>query len=432
MTPIKAELLYTPDCPHAERAERALRWVLANEDVHAEIRRIPIENLDEAASHCFHGSPTIRLDGKDVAPVDLQPVGLSCRLYGDGNGRFDGVPSDEDIRAAIHARLADRRAHRDAIQRAREVPGHAMRAGFVWASHQRTLERGVRSVPLTKGLVHRFVAGELLPAVLPALERLRRAGMHTTVDVLGESVHSREAACAAGDRYMETLAALAGRNDIDGNVSLKLTQMGLDVSEALCRENVGRIASAAKQQGAFVRVDMEDHPKTDVTLKIARDLFAEHGNVGVVIQSYLRRSAADVEQLCREGIRVRLCKGAYNEPATVAFPSKAEVDESYAELMQRLLVDGTYPALATHDEKLIERAKQVAARHGIGPDRYEFQMLYGIRRDLQEQLVRDGYIVRVYVPFGNQWYPYFMRRMAERPANVFFIVKNLVREGRSG
>jgi proline dehydrogenase len=314
-----------------------------------------------------------------------------------------------------------------ALARAREVPGHVLRHGFVWASHRRRLEDGVRALPVTRGLVRRFVAGETLEEVLPALGRLRDGGLHTTVDVLGESVATADAADAAVGRYLETLDALHS-GGLDVNVSLKLTQMGLDVDRAACRANVERLTARARELGGFVRVDMEDSSRTAPTLEVARGLFRAHGNVGVVIQSYLRRSESDVEKLCGEGIRVRLCKGAYNEPAGVAFPSKAEVDENYARLMERLLRDGTYPAIATHDERLISRATAFCRGAGIKPERFEFQMLYGIRRDLQEQLVKDGWNVRVYVPYGSQWYPYFMRRLAERPANVLFLVRNVIRE----
>ena len=429
MTPLRAELLLTPDCPHAERAERLLRNVLADEGVDTPVSRVTIDDQAGAVRHRFQGSPTIRFDGIDVVPVGGQPVGLACRVYPRPDGSVDGIPDEEAVRAALLARLAVRRGHRSPLRRAQDLPAHAMRAGFVWASGRSSLERMVRRLPITKGLVRRFVAGESLDAVLLALKKLGAAGMHTTVDVLGESVHSREAAGAAADRYLETLGALSA-GGLEGNVSLKLTQMGLDIDEAVCRANVERIAARAAELGAFVRVDMEDHTKTDVTLSVARDLFAAHRNVGVVIQSYLRRSARDVDALSAAGIRVRLCKGAYNEPASAAFESKADVDASYADLMERLLLHGTYPALATHDEKLIARARQFATRHAIGPERFEFQMLYGVRRDLQETLVRDGYTVRVYVPFGSQWYPYFMRRMAERPANVLFIVRNLLKERR--
>jgi proline dehydrogenase len=432
MTHVRAELLFTTGCAHADRAEELLRSVLAAEQLPVEIERVPIDDLDEAASFGFHGSPTIRLDGRDVEPPPAgEEASLACRRYWQPDGTLDGVPSEGAIRAALEDRLAARRARRGPIGTLREVPGRTMRAGFVWASHRHSLERLVRSLPVTNGLVRRFVAGEDLAGVLPALERLRRAGMRSTVDVLGESVATEAAARQAADRYLDVLDALAAR-DLDRNVSLKLTQMGLDVDASVCRRTVERVVARAAEMGAFVRIDMEDHTRTDATLAMARQLHAKYHNVGVVIQSYLRRSSSDIEALGREGIRVRLCKGAYNEPAGVAFATKAEVDESYAELMEDLLVNGTYPALATHDERLIERAVGFSRGRGIGPDRFEFQMLYGIRRDLQERLVRQGFTVRVYVPYGSQWYPYFMRRLAERPANVLFILRNLLRERRSG
>ncbi|MDQ3407799.1 MAG: proline dehydrogenase family protein [Chloroflexota bacterium] len=308
-----------------------------------------------------------------------------------------------------------------------ELPGRAMRAGFVWASQRQSLERLSQRLPVTRGLVRRFVAGQDLPTTLVALERLRSSGLGTTVDVLGESVTSEAAATAAADRYLEVLDALAERG-LDGNVSVKLTQMGLDIDAGFCRRNVSRIVERAAGLGAFVRIDMEDHTRTDATLDIARDLYAQHGDVGVVIQSYLRRSAADVESLIAERIRVRLCKGAYNEPASVAFATKAESDESYVRLMERLLKAGTYPGLATHDERIISRARDFVARESIGHERFEFQMLYGVRRDLQAALVAAGHTMRVYVPFGAEWYPYFMRRLAERPANVLFLLKTLARD----
>ena len=275
----------------------------------------------------------------------------------------------------------------------------------------------------------RFVAGETLDEALTVLKRLARSGFATTVDVLGESVDSADTARAAAADYIVLLDALAARR-LDRNVSLKLTQMGLAVDESLCRDNVRRVVARASELRAFVRIDMEDHTKADVTLTIARELHREYAEVGVVIQSYLRRSANDVAALIGEGIRVRLCKGAYDEPASVAFASKAEVDQSYRILMERLLLDGNYPGLATHDPALIEHAKRFARANGVGPERFEFQMLYGVRRDLQRRLVADGWTVRVYVPYGDQWYPYFMRRLAERPANVLFLLRSLVREGR--
>lgn len=312
----------------------------------------------------------------------------------------------------------------------RALPGRLLRGGFLWASQQRSLERLTTAIPFTRALVERFVAGQTLAEALPVLEGLHAAGMGTTVDVLGESVDSEELALAAADGYVETLDALAKRG-LDLNVSLKLTQMGLDVDPAFCLRNVGRVVERAAALDAFVRVDMEDHTRTDATLAIARELHGRYPAVGVVIQSYLRRSAADVEQLISERIRVRLCKGAYDEPASVAFASKAEVDESYRQLMVRLMREGVYPAIATHDEALLGEAVTLARSEEIAADRFEFQMLYGVRRDLQRSLVRDGWRVRVYVPFGAQWYPYFMRRLAERPANILFILRSLVREGRS-
>ena len=270
---------------------------------------------------------------------------------------------------------------------------------------------------------------ETLHDALDAIERLRNDGLQTTVDVLGESVATTDLARAAADRYLETLDALAARG-LDRNVSLKLTQMGLDVDRGFCRGNLTRVLVRAAELGAFVRVDMENHARTDETLEMVRDVRRSFPDVGVVIQSYLRRSAADIDALNEDGVRVRLCKGAYDEPATVAFTTKREVDESFATLAERLLRAGTYPAFATHDAHLIRRITRYARRRDIDASRFEFQMLYGIRRDLQRQLVRDGWTVRVYVPYGVQWYPYFMRRLAERPANVLFLLRSLVREGR--
>ena len=238
---------------------------------------------------------------------------------------------------------------------------------------------------------------------------------------------------AAADEYLAVLDALAARG-LDRNVSVKLSQMGLGVDPAACRENVERILGRAADHEAFVRIDMEDHATTDATLALWRELRpvnAGRGDSGVVIQAALRRSPADVDALIAEGARIRLCKGAYVEPASVAYPDKASVDEAYATLMERLLTDGTFPGLATHDERLIARAVAFVRDQGIPPDRFEFQMLFGVRRDLQERLVKAGFGVRVYVPFGTQWYPYFMRRLAERPANVAFVLRSVLREGRS-
>jgi proline dehydrogenase len=307
-----------------------------------------------------------------------------------------------------------------------------MRTSLLWLSRRRSLGRLATRLPITRAMVARFVAGETLDEALAALEKLHAAGFRTTVDVLGEAVTSIDAATTAADAYIATLDALAARG-LDRNVSVKLSQMGLGLGELVCRENMSRILARAAEVEAFVRIDMEDHSTTDATLAVWRDLRplnAGRGDSGVVIQTALRRSPDDVEALIAEGARIRLCKGAYVEPAAVAYPDKADVDAAYEQLMTRLLRDGTFPALATHDERLIARAVAQSRAEGIGPDRFEFQMLYGVRRDLQERLLKAGFGVRVYVPFGTQWYPYFMRRLAERPANVAFLLRNILRESR--
>ena len=307
-----------------------------------------------------------------------------------------------------------------------------MRSGLLWLSRRRSVGRLTTRLPITRSMVSRFVAGETLPPALAALERLREAGFRTTVDVLGEAVTTRAAAEAAADEYLETLHAL-GERGLDRNVSVKLSQMGLAIDPDLCRANLTRILELAAATGTFVRIDMEDHSTTDATLAIWRELRpinSGRGDSGVVIQSALRRSPADVEALIGEAARVRLCKGAYVEPPSVAYPDKPDVDAAYVALMERLLIDGTSPALATHDERIIARAVAFTRERGIAPDRFEFQMLYGVRRDLQDRLVKAGFGVRVYVPFGTQWYPYFMRRLAERPANVAFLLRNILRERR--
>jgi proline dehydrogenase len=307
-----------------------------------------------------------------------------------------------------------------------------MRTSLLWLSRRRSLGRLATRLPITRAMVARFVAGETLDEALAALEKLQAAGFRTTVDVLGEAVTSIDAARTAADAYLATLDALAARG-LDRNVSVKLSQMGLGLGELVCRENMSRILARAAEVEAFVRIDMEDHSTTDATLAVWRDLRplnAGRGDSGVVIQTALRRSPDDVEALIAEGARIRLCKGAYVEPAAVAYPDKADVDAAYEQLMTRLLRDGTFPALATHDERLIARAVAQSRAEGIGPHRFEFQMLYGVRRDLQERLLKAGFGVRVYVPFGTQWYPYFMRRLAERPANVAFLLRNILRESR--
>jgi proline dehydrogenase len=316
----------------------------------------------------------------------------------------------------------------------RELPDRALRATFLGLSRRRSLGRLATRLPVTRAMVARFVAGETLDEALPVLEQLRAAGLRTTVDLLGESVSAPAAASAAADGYLDTLAALADR-DLDRNVSVKLSQMGLLLDPAVATANVRRIVGRATELDAFVRIDMEDHSTTDATLAIWRSVRPpdrSHGDTGVVIQAALRRSGADLDGIIAEAGRVRLCKGAYHEPAGVAFGSRQDVDAAYEALMERLLSDAEYPALATHDERLIGRAVAFVREHHLARDRFEFQMLYGVRRDLQQQLVAAGYGVRVYVPFGTEWYPYFMRRLAERPANVAFVLRSVMSEGRRG
>jgi proline dehydrogenase len=279
---------------------------------------------------------------------------------------------------------------------------------------------------LAQRLSTRFVAGETLDQALAVARKLNAEGIAVTLDHLGESVSTLTEAAEARDVYLRTLAAIHS-NGIQGNVSLKLTQFGLDLSYEQCLANVEQLVRRAAEIDNFVRVDMESSDYTDRTLNLVHTLHARYGAVGVVIQSYLHRSESDVEKLCAEKIRVRLCKGAYLEPDDVAFARKSDVDRSYRELTRYLLQKGVYPAFATHDEAMIRQTCQFVSERKIRRDSFEFQMLYGIRRDLQRRLVADGYRVRLYVPFGKAWYPYYMRRLAERPANVFFILRNLVR-----
>ncbi len=314
----------------------------------------------------------------------------------------------------------------------RSAAERSLRTTLLWLSRRRSLGRLATRLPVTRGMVARFVAGETLEEALRALDALHATGLRTTVDILGEAVTSADAARAAADEYLVVVDAVAARG-LDRNVSVKLSQMGLGLDDDVCRDNVRRILERAAEHDAFVRIDMEDHATTGATLALwraLRPINAGRGDSGVVIQAALRRSPADVDALIAEGARIRLCKGAYVEPAAVAYPDKADVDAAYATLMERLLRDATFPGIATHDEHLIRRAVAFVRDQGIAPDRFEFQMLYGVRRDLQERLVRAGFGVRVYVPYGTQWYPYFMRRLAERPANVAFVLRSILREKR--
>ena len=277
---------------------------------------------------------------------------------------------------------------------------------------------------LAQRFAARFVAGSNLEQALAVSRDLNAEAIAVTLDVLGESISSLEEAARARDAYLRALSAIH-ESRVQGNVSLKLSQFGIDLSAEACRANVGQLVERAAGLNGFVRIDMESSEYVDRTLDLVCGLHAEYRAVGTVIQAYLYRSKKDIEMLNQRGIRVRLCKGAYLEPASAAFPHKAQVDANYVELMQLLLDKGAYPAIATHDEKMIAATKAYAASRNISRDAFEFQMLYGIRRDLQRQLAKEGFRVRVYVPFGQAWYPYYMRRLAERPANVLFILRNL-------
>ena len=306
-----------------------------------------------------------------------------------------------------------------------------LRALFISLSESRTL-RGIaeRSV-IGQRMSGRFVAGTQVEDVLRATRNVNQLGPTVSIDNLGENVTNADEARLSAQLYHQLLDEIATRR-LNANISLKLTHMGLDVDEKLARDLVtGLVTKAAGMKPPnFVRVDMEGSPYTQRTLDFVHELHSVPGNqgcVGAVIQSYMRRSESDVEKLLSERIRIRLCKGAYKEPEDIAFQKKSEVDESYVRLMKTLMKSGVYHGLATHDENIIKEAKTFATREKIARDAFEFQMLYGIRRDLQQSLVKDGWKMRVYIPFGTEWYPYLMRRLAERPANALFIAKNLFR-----
>jgi proline dehydrogenase len=308
-----------------------------------------------------------------------------------------------------------------------------MRHGLLWLSEQQKVFNFVRRNRLARKFASRFVAGETIDEAVRAARDLRERGISPSLDLLGESVSVEAEAIAARDQYLEMLDRMAAQG-VEVNVSVKLTQMGFDISEDLCHANMTRILDKARQLRGFVRLDMEGSAYTQRTLDFfVHRLFGTYGaHCGVVIQSALRRSEQDIENLIAMKARVRLCKGAYLEPASVAFPAKADVDQNYVRLMERLLLKGNYPGIATHDQAIIQHARQFVRRQEIGADRFEFQMLYGVRRDLQTRLRQTGYHMRVYIPFGTQWYPYLMRRLAERPANIAFILGNLIRESVPG
>lgn len=306
-----------------------------------------------------------------------------------------------------------------------------LRTFFVRLSENRSLRRFAEQSAIGRRVSGRFVAGTEIADAVRVTQTVNRAGLSVTIDNLGENVTNPDEARHSAELYQQILGAIAG-NQLNANISLKLTHMGLDVDEGLARELVGGLVAKAASMTppGFVRVDMEGSPYTPRTLDFVHELHRMPGNgnsVGTVIQAYMKRSESDVEKLLAEGIRIRLCKGAYKEPPHIAFESKADVDANYIKLMKILMKSGVYHGLATHDEDIIREAQAFATKEKIARDSFEFQMLYGIRRDLQQSLVRDGWRMRVYIPFGTEWYPYFMRRLGERPANVFFIARNLLR-----
>ena len=309
-----------------------------------------------------------------------------------------------------------------------------LRNALLYLSSQPHVFNFVRHNRMAKGFANRFVAGETLDTALAAIKQLNANGISATLDLLGESVHNEKEARDSAAAYIEMLDRIREQR-LNANVSVKLTAMGLDISEDLCVANMQNILDRAREQESFVRLDMESSDYTEKTLALFYErLYPSYrGNVGIVLQSYLYRTSSDVDEANKAGARVRLCKGAYKEPASVAYPEKKDVDDAYVRCMRSLLTDGHYPGIATHDQAIVDATKRFARENDIKSDSFEFQMLYGVRRDLQEKLVREGYRIRVYVPFGTQWYPYLMRRLAERPANVAFITGNIVREmvGRS-
>jgi proline dehydrogenase len=304
-----------------------------------------------------------------------------------------------------------------------------LRSALLYLSGQQQIFRFVRNNRLAKSFANRFVAGETVDTALAAVVRLNARGITASLDLLGESVHNEAEARAAGEAYVTMLDRIH-EQQADANVSVKLTAMGLDVSEDLCASIMQKILQRAREYQTFVRIDMESSEYTQRTLDLFEQrLYPAHReNVGIVLQSYLFRTFADVQRANLIKARVRLCKGAYKEPETVAYPDKKDVDSSYVRGMHELMLKGNYPGIATHDEAIIKEAKRFAKENQIPPNRFEFQMLFGVRRDLQDRLVREGYRMRVYVPFGTQWYPYLMRRLAERPANVAFLTGSVFKE----
>jgi proline dehydrogenase len=308
--------------------------------------------------------------------------------------------------------------------------GVASKAFFQTLSHSRTLKTLASRYGMSgsRAFARRFIAGETIDDAIAAVRDIDAHGMHHTLDHLGESVGTLAAAETATRAYLGLIEAV-DRAGVEKNLSLKLTQLGLDIDKAICVDNLRRILAAGDKCGFFVRIDMESSKYSEVTLEIFETVWRlGNQSVGVVLQSALHRTEQDLERVNKLGARIRLVKGAYREPKAVAYQKKSDVDAAYLRLAKRLLREATYPAIATHDEAIIDDLKRFASEHGIASERYEFQMLYGIRRDLQASLTAQGYRMRVYVPFGREWFPYFMRRLGERPANVGFVFRSLLAE----
>jgi proline dehydrogenase len=303
-----------------------------------------------------------------------------------------------------------------------------LREALIFLSENPVAKRVATSAPGARTMARRFVAGETIDDGVRAARELNATGMKVTLDYLGESVSNRAAATAAADTYIRMIDRIAD-GGLDANVSLKLTQMGQDIDGGFLRQNVGRVIDRAREHDMFVRFDMEASTHTEPTLDFFRSLWTEgYRNIGIVLQSYMRRTGQDARDANELGARVRLCKGAYKEPESVAIQEKREVDDNFVRVMRLLLAEGVYPGIATHDEAMIRATTRFVEQNDIARDAFEFQMLYGVRRDVQQRLRDSGYTLRIYVPFGGAWYPYLMRRMAERPANMFFIVNAVLAE----
>ncbi len=286
-----------------------------------------------------------------------------------------------------------------------------------WIKHSR----------MTQGLVKRFIAGEDVETAIRIARELNQQGFKVALDYLGEDTHQESDAEMAARQYMLLLEHIY-KSGVDSCISIKLTQLGLDISESLCKQNLERVLKTAHDLGNFVWIDMESSKHTEATLRLFGKVFPEYPNTGTVLQAYLYRTPQDLDYLIGLGARVRLVKGAYAEPPEVAYPKKKQVDQQFDILMEKLIREGKEPAIATHDTQLIAKAKQYAQQYGLAKDQIEFQLLYGISRELQKQLVAEGYRTLIYVPYGEQWYPYFSRRLAERPANLYFILRSLFRK----